>query len=137
MARILKNVYLTVNAVNLSSFLREIELSYEVDEKDQTTLADDTMKSYPGLKKWRIKGKLLQSFAASEVDATLFPLVGNTAGFAVALRVTNAAISSTNPEFQGTGILVKYPPMSGGVGDLHEADFEIAAMSDLVRDVTP
>ena len=108
-----------------------------MDEKDQTTLADDTMKSYPGLKKWRVKGKFLQSFAAAEVDATLFPLVGSETASAVALRVTNAAISATNPEFQGSGYLVKYPPMSGGVGDIHEADFEIAAATDLVRDVTP
>lgn len=137
MARILKNVRVEFNGVNLSAFVREIELSYEVDEKDPTTMADNTILSYPGLKKWRVRGKLLQSFAAGEVDASLFALVGDEVPKSILVRVTNAAISATNPEFVGTGYLLKYPPISGGVGDLHETDVEIGPASDLVRDITP
>ncbi len=137
MARILKDVYFTFNSVNLSAFCRDIQLTYEVDEKDSTTMTNNTMVSFPGLKKWRITAKLLQSFASSEVDQSLFSLVGDETAKAVAVRVTSAAISATNPEFQGTGYLMKYPPIAGGVGDLHETDVEIAAASDLTRDITP
>lgn len=137
MARIIKDPYLVVNSVNLSSFLRQIELSYEVDEKDATTMDDNTMNSYPGLKKWRITGTLLQSFASSEVDDTLFDLVGDTTAFPVILGVTSASAGATNPHFTGNGYLIKYNPMGGSAGDLHETQFEIAAAGDLTRDITP
>lgn len=133
MARIIKNVFFTFNGVNLSTFLRNISLSYEVDEKDPTVMTDSTMLSFPGLFKWRITGKLLQSFAAGEVDATLFALVGDEVAKAVEVRVTSAAASATNPKFTGTGYLLKYPPIAGGVGDMHEVDVEIGAASTLVR----
>jgi hypothetical protein len=135
MARILKDVFFSFDGVNLSSFCKEISLTYEVDERDVTTMPDSTVESFPGLKKWRITAKLLQSFASAEVDETLFPLIGDEAGAAVIVRVTSAAKSATNPEFTGTGILLKYPPISGSVGDLHEVDIEIAAASALSRGV--
>jgi hypothetical protein len=113
--------------------MREIELSYEVDEKDQTVLTSNTTLAYPGLFNWRITGKLLQSFTTSEIDDTLFALVGDTTAKAVVVRATSAVIGASNPEFTGTGYLIRYNPFAGGVGDLHETDIEIAAASDLAR----
>lgn len=132
----LKDVYFSFNGVNLSSFCKSIQLSYEVDEKDASTFAASTQLAFPGLKKWRITAKMNQSFAAGEVDVSLFALIGDEAAKAVEVRVTSAAVSSTNPKFTGTGYLLKYPPISGGVGDLHETDIEIGAASDLARATT-
>lgn len=131
MPRMLKNIYCTFNAVALHTYMREIQLTYEVDEKDSTVFADSTMLSFPGLKKWRITGKLLQDI--TNVDASLFALIGDEVAKAVEVRFTNAAVAVGNPKFTGTGYLVKYPPIAGGVGDLHETDVEIAPASDLTR----
>jgi hypothetical protein len=132
-ARVMQNCFFSFNGVNLSGYLREIELSYEVDEKDASVLGDTTMKSFPGMKKWRVKAKMLQSFAVGEIDDGMFALIGDTVSKALILRPLNSAKSATNPEFTGSGYLVKYPPIAGGVGDLHEVDIEIASASDLVR----
>ena len=84
----------------------------------------------------RVGGDFFQDFAASEVDATLFGLVGTAV--AVAVRPLNTTIAATNPEYQGSGILTSYPPMSGAVGEeLTTTARFVPASGDLVRDVTP
>jgi hypothetical protein len=133
MARILKDVYFAFNAVNLSSFCKNIQLSYEADEKDSTTMTSPASLSFPGFKRWRITAKLNQSFAAGEVDVSLFALIGDEVAKAVEVRVTSAAVAPTNPKFTGTGYLLKYPPIAGSVGDIHETDIEIGPASDLTR----
>ena len=133
MPRLFKDHYFSYNSVNLSGFVREAELSYEADEKDATVMTDNSMIAFPGLLKWRYRAKLLQSFASSEVDQTLFAEVGSTTARAVEFRPTSSSVSATNPKYTGTGYLMKYPPLAGGVGDLHETDIEIAAASDLTR----
>jgi hypothetical protein len=57
-----------------------------------------------------------QDFAAAEVDATMFPLLG-AAPFAVTARATSAAKSATNPSYEGNAILTDYNPLDGAVGD--------------------
>jgi hypothetical protein len=39
----------------------------------------------------------------------------------------------SNPEYTGNGILFKYPPITGGVGDIHETDIDIGCGGDLTR----
>jgi hypothetical protein len=68
-----------------------------------------------GLKDWSASIDFAQDYAAAQVDATMFPLVGST--FAVEIRPTSGARSATNPAYTGTGILESYQPIGGSVGD--------------------
>jgi hypothetical protein len=90
------------------------------------------MLSFPGLYKWRLTAKMLYDVTA---DASLFPLVGNTTAKNVVVRLTSAAKGASNPEWTGTGYLLKYPFLAGAVGDLQEFDIEIGAASALARGV--
>lgn len=132
--RIYKNPYVLFNSFQLKSFLRDLTLEYDVDEKDAASLADSTFVKYPGLYNWRITGKVMQDFTQTTgFDDNMFALVGDTTAKAIEIRPSDSSVGASNPKFTGTGFLVKYPPMAGSVGDLHEADFEIAPASDLTR----
>lgn len=112
------NAYVTVNSVNLSSYVRSVTLSYEADELETTAMSSTAARTrIAGLISWQVELELNQDFAAGAVDATLFPLIG-AAPFGVGVRPVNAARSATNPEYSGNAILTSYSPTSGSVGDL-------------------
>lgn len=111
-----------INAVDLSDHVKSIDLPIDVEMLDDTVMGDDTKSNFPGLKNWKITVRFLQDFAASKVDATLFPLLGNATGFAIEVRADNAARSTTNPGYNATAILQSYGPVSGGVGEMLQTE---------------
>lgn len=132
---VLTNAYVQLNAVDLSDHVKSVTLNYSAEAVDDTAMGDTTKSRIGGLKDWSLEIEFQQDYASGKVDATLFDLVGTT--FAVAVRPVNTTISSTNPEYQGTGLLESYKPMGGSVGELHMAPVTIQASSALVRDTTP
>jgi hypothetical protein len=130
------NAYLTVNAVDLSDHVKQITLNYEAEMQDETAMGQTTRKMKPGLLNWSLEVEFFQDFAASKVDATLFPLVGAVA-FAVAVRPVNTTIAATNPEYQGNAVLATYPIIAGSVGDMATVSVSFQPASALVRDITP
>jgi len=108
----------TVNAVDLSDHVRSVSVTYEAEMQDETAMSLDTRKNKPGLLNWSVDVEFNQDFAAGEVDATLFPLVG-AAAFAIAIvPVAGSAESATNPTYEGNVVLESYGPVDGAVGDL-------------------
>ena len=79
-----------------------------------------------GLKDWSMAFTMRQDYDASKVAVTLQPLVGGSS-FAVAVRATKGdAISATNPEYQGNGLIDgDLPVIAGDVGEVHNAAFTI------------
>ncbi len=112
------DAYFLVNAVNLSGWTRSLTLNYEAEMLDDTVMGTTgTRSNRPGLKNWSIDAELLQDYVAGGPDATLFPLVGANP-FAIEIRPTSAAASTTNPKYTGNAVLESYPPLSGEVGAL-------------------
>src|SRR5688572_12985767 len=112
-----------INSVVLSDHVESVTLEYKSELQDDTNMGDTTRQRLGGLKDWSIQVNFRQDFAASEVDATLFGLVGST--FTVKVRPTSGAISATNPEYSGTGILESYRPIGDGVGSVAAAPVTI------------
>lgn len=130
---VLTDVSLTVATEDLSDHIRSITVDYGAELQDDTAMGDDTRSVKGGLKTWSFTVEWLQDFGTSEVDATLFPLVGT----AVALvgKPTSDAKSATNPEFTGTGVLGSYNPLGGGVGDMATANTVFTNAGTLTREV--
>lgn len=130
---------ITINAVDLSDHLRSLTLTYEAEMLDDTVMGTNgTRSNKPGLKNWQFDAEFLQDYAAGEVDATLFPLVG-AVPFPIIIKPTSGAISATNPAYKGDAVLETYPPITGEVGTLAvvSATFRSGGGSALERDVTP
>ena len=115
---VFKDCFLTINSVNFSDHVQSVTLDYSADEVEDTNMGDDNHKFMPAtLKNWSLECELSQDYAASKVDATLFPLVGASAAITIALRPTTSAKSETNPEYGGDGVVLNYNPMSGSIGE--------------------
>ena len=131
---------LNLNGVDLSDHVKSLTINYESEAQDDTAMGDTTRSSKGGLLNWSVSVEFHQDFAASEVDVTIFPIVGNSVP--VIIKPTSAAVSATNPAYTGNGMITTYTPLSGAVGDLLPAPIEIvpskgSTNSILVRDITP
>jgi hypothetical protein len=86
-----------------------------------------------GLRNDAISLNVFQDYAASSVDATMSPLLTNTAGFSVVIKPTSGAVSSTNPSFTATCLLMTYSPLAGGVGDANQTKIDLVCNGAVVR----
>lgn len=125
------NGFCSINGVDLSAFTRSVNINYSAELLDETNMGDDTRVNKGGLKNWSAEVEFNQDFAASSTDVSLFSLVGTT--FTVIFRPTASAVSTTNPNFTGTGILESYNPLGNSVGDLATANITIQSAGTLSR----
>jgi hypothetical protein len=122
-SQIYKNAYLSLNGGNMSASVQELELTYEAETQDNTTMGDDTRSMLGGLKNWGVNVTFLQDFSSGAVDATIFPLVGTIVP--IELRPDAGAVGIGNPKFTGYGLIKSYNPLSGKIGDLETCKVEI------------
>lgn len=127
------DAFLSINAVDLSDRVKSVTLTYEAEMLDDTSMGDTTRINLAGLKNWQMQVDFKQDFAASEVDATIFPLVSGGTTFTVILRPTSASVSATNPNYTGTGIISNYSPLGNQVGELATAPVTIVPAGALSR----
>ncbi len=113
---VLTDAVVMVNAVDLSDHVRQVTVNINSEEKDFTAMGAAGKARRAGLRDDSYEIEWNQDFAAGEVDATFWPLVG-AAPFAVEVRATTAAKSATNPSYEGNAILTSYNPIDGAVGD--------------------
>lgn len=125
------NAFLSLNGVDLSDHVRQVTLTYQAELQDKTAMGDSTRERIGGLKDWSLQVEFNQDFAASEVDATMFALVGTV--FAVILRPDAGVVGTSNPQFTGNGICEEYTPIGGNVGDLAVAPISVQASGGLAR----
>lgn len=123
----------TVNGVDLSDHVQSVQLNYDAADLDTTAMGSSTRTRIAGLKDWSMSVTFYQDYAASKVDATLFPLIG-AAAFTVTAKATSGATSSTNPLFTGSAILGSYSgPAGGRVGEVAMATAEFRCAGTLTR----
>ena len=115
-AIVLTNASITINAVDLSSLSNNVEITYEI-EAVETTSFGGNRSFVGGLQNNSVTIDLMQDFAATKTEATIFPLVGTTT--TLVFKPTTAAIGTTNPTYTITGAyLASHTPISATVGEL-------------------
>jgi len=113
---VLTDASIVINSVNMSSFATSVTVNVEVDEQEDTAFGDTWRSRLGGLKDFSLDIEFNSDFAASAVDATIWPLIGTTT--TVVIKPTSGAVSATNPTFTGTVLVTEYAPLDGSVGDL-------------------
>ena len=131
----LTNAQVTVNGVDLSDHVDSVEVQTNVDDVDITAMGASAHQHAPGLRNDKITVNFLQDFAAGKVDATLFPLLGNT-GFSVKVVPVATTVSTTNPSYTATCVLFTYNPLSGKVGERSDTSVEFQATGLIVKATT-
>ena len=109
----------TIDGVDMSTYIKEVSLEVEADDVETTTFQSGGWKTrLPGLKSGEVSFTFNTDYDASTVDDRLWGWFGTSVTFAV--RGDLGAVSATNPEYQGTAVALKMMPLAGSVGDLNE-----------------
>lgn len=140
MARIvLTDVEVTIGAVDLSDHIASVTISSTYDVLETTAFAGGNVPAAaktrtPGLVDNSVTFEFHQDFAASSVEASIYPLLGTVA--AVTVKPTQAGISATNPSYQFDAVISEWTPLNGAVGELATASVTWPVTGAIVKDVT-
>lgn len=141
MARlVLTNVEVTIGAVDLSNHIASVTLGSTYDVLETTAFAGGNV---PSAAKDRIAGlvdnsvtfEFHQDFAASSVEATIYPLLGTVV--ACTVKPVDAAVAADNPEYQFNALVSEWTPLNGAVGELATASVTWPISGPVTKDVTP
>lgn len=135
---VLRECVIVVNGTDLSDHVSAVTVNLSKDDVDTTNFSGGGRERTHGLKDDSFEISFQQDYDAGSVDAVLYPLYDTEAEFTVSVKPFDAAISSTNPEYSGTCILLEYSPLDGKVGDLSETKVKIPTQrAGITRDTTP
>lgn len=109
------NAYVVVNSVNLSDHVKSVTLTVDGAVLDATAMGTGWTANIGGLKSGSLAITFNDDFAASNVDATIWPLLNTVTTFEI--RPDAGSVGATNPKFTGS-VLVAQTAVGGGVGEL-------------------
>ena len=82
-AIVLKDPYISIGGTDMSDHFRSVSISVSAELQDMTAFGDDWQAREAGLKDWSLTCEYVQDYAAGELDATLWPLVGTSVALVV------------------------------------------------------
>lgn len=124
--------FVSVAGNDISDHVTSVTVNYSADTPEDTAFGDTAhVFAAGGLKNWSMDLEIQVDFAASQVDSIMFPLVGTEV--AMIVRPTSSAVSATNPNYTGQGIVASYPPIVGSVGELGTSTCNVVAAGTLTR----
>jgi len=120
MARIvLTDAKVTINSVNLSDHIASVSLQMSTDVVETTAFSSTAAKTrVAGLQDNSVTLEFHQDFASSNVEATIYPLLGSTTTILVS---PTSSVSATSPSYSFTALVSEWTPLNGGVGELATA----------------
>lgn len=123
--------FVSFGGTDISDYVKSVTLDYAAEMLDETAMGDTTRTMIGGLKTWSASLEMNQDFADGLIDEILFALVGTTGTLIV--RPTSSAVSASNPNYTGTGVVENYPPFGNSVGDLASTSITIQSAGALSR----
>lgn len=130
------NAYLVFNAVDLSNKVRSAQLNGTGEQLDKTAMGQTARTYLVGLLDSSLSVEFNDDLAAGSVDATIFAAYAARTNVTGAYRAVNAAISTTNPEYQFT-IVPNAWNIGASVGQLALKNLTFPISGSLTRDTTP
>ena len=120
MARIvLTNAFVTINSVNLSDHIASITLTTTDDVIETTAFGTTARTRVGGLADNSVALEFHQDYAAANVEATIYPLIGTTT--ALVVKPNGATTAADNPSYTFNALVSEWTPLNGAVGELATA----------------
>lgn len=107
---------ITVNGSAFSTAIQSVEVAFTADEIDSTGFGTAWRDRVAGLRSASVTLNFYQGFGASEVDATLWPLLGSNA--TVVVKPFSTTTAGTNPAYTAVCLVTQYSPFTSAVGDI-------------------
>lgn len=110
----------------------KIELSVQVEDKDVTTYASLGWKErLGGLKEGTLAISFFNDIAAGNLDSLFWAQLGNVITFET--RLTQSAVSTSNPKYTGSILVKELKPIAGSVGDVATQDLSFPTSAAVTR----
>jgi hypothetical protein len=121
MARlVLTNAFISVGGVDLSDLVASVTLNSTFDVVETTAFSSTAAKTrVAGLADNSISLEFHQDYATSEVEQTIYPLLGTAA--AVIVKPNGSTTGALNPSYTCSAIISEWTPLNGAVGELATA----------------
>lgn len=114
---VLKDASITINSVALADHANSVTVNYEIDSVEVTAFGSGGHTFTGGLQNNSVEIQLMQDYATSNVEATIYPLVGTTT--TIVVKPTSSAVGATNPSYTiSNAYLAAHTPVAGAVGEL-------------------
>jgi hypothetical protein len=117
---VLTNAYVSVGGVDLSDSISSVSLSTTRDAVETTAFGSTAARTrVAGLADNSVTLEFHQDFATSEVEQTIYPLLGTTT--TVIINANGSSTTTTNPSYTFTALVTEWTPVNGAVGELATA----------------
>jgi hypothetical protein len=116
---VLTDAKVTINSVNLSDHINNITLETKDDIIETSAFGSTAKSRVAGLADNQVTLDFHQDFAAANVEATIYPLIGQTT--TIVVQPTSAAVGATNPTYTFSAVIVDWTPLKGQIGQLATA----------------
>jgi len=116
---VLTDAKVTINSVNLSDHINNITLETKDDIIETSAFGSTAKTRVAGLADNQVTLDFHQDFAAANVEATIYPLIGQTT--TIVVQPTSSAVGATNPTYTFSAVIVDWTPLKGQIGQLSTA----------------
>lgn len=117
---VLTDVKVLINSVNLSDHISSITIDSKTDVVDTTGFSSTAKTKVAGLKDNSVTIEFYQDFATSNVEQTIYPLLGTATTIIVSPLSTSNGIVG-NPTYTFSALVSEWTPLKGGIGELATA----------------
>lgn len=133
---IVKNALVTWNVTALGNVITSVEINGDAEVQDATGMGDTSRVKLLGFTNWTMTLNFQDDFAAAGFNKMRFDAWLAAVEVPIKVRLTSAAISSTNPEFQGNVLVSRAPLFGAGVGQISGGSITLEGSGTLIRAVT-
>ena len=113
---VLTNPVITIGGTDVSALSNTVTLNFEIDSIEATAFGGQHV-YVGGLQNNTCDITLMQDYAATKTEVTVYPLVGTQT--TVTVKAVNTTVSATNPLYTlSNTYLSAHTPVQGGVGEL-------------------
>lgn len=131
-----ENGVVFIGGTDYSAQVSQATLELTVDAQDTTNFTSTNWKEHiGGLKSAQVSINFKKDNDLSGLDAAMWTALGTSV--AIRLRLDDAAISTTNPEYQFNAIVTQWTPVAGSVGELFTGSVTWPVTGSITRDTTP
>ena len=116
---VLTNPSISIAGTDLSSSISSVTIDTKYDIVETTSFGDTAKKRVAGLADNSISLEFFQDFAASSVEAIIFPLLGTAAS--IIIKPVSTTTTTTNPSYTVSALVSEWQPLKGGIGQLATA----------------
>lgn len=115
---VLTDAKVTINSVVLSDHITQVTIDTKDDIVETTGFGSTAKTRVAGLADNSVTIDFLQDFAAANVEATIYPLIGSTTTISISPTST---VSTTSPSYTFSALISEWQPLKGGIGQLATA----------------